>query len=301
MTLRHLRAFVAVAEELSFTSAARRLHISQPPLSRQIQQLENEIGVKLFLRRSHGIELTDRGHVFLTEAKRLSGIANEFLQAAQRLRREGIGVVRVGAAAGLWKAMNRLRLHHSRRHPGIEITVEDLWMRGEVHNAADALRRHQIDVALTRTPVEGPWTECEVVFHEQIVVLMRESHPLARARSVRLRQLAGETLLMPDRKTSPILYDRTGALYAATGIAPRVVHTQTTPDAPSGLLQVASGDGIYLSLASPWTQPHAVPGVAEVPLDEPNAGTPMFLAWRKGEDSRSAVNLVASAREVFRA
>jgi DNA-binding transcriptional LysR family regulator len=300
MTLRHLRAFVTVAEELSFTSAARKLHISQPPLSRQIQQLEQEIGVKLFLRRSHGIELTERGRVFLTEAQRLSGIANEFVQTAQRLRREGIGIVRVGAAWGLWKAMNRLRLHHARRHPGIEITVEDLWARGEFLNASDALRRQHIDVALTRTPVEGPSVESEIAFQEQIVVLMRESHPLARARSVRLRQLADDTLLMPDRKTSPALYDRTGALYAAAGVNPRVVHTQTTPDAQSGLLQVASGDGIYFSVSSLWTQPHAVPGVAEVALDEPNAATPMFLVWRTNERSRTVISLVASAREIFR-
>ena len=300
MTLRHLRAFMAVAQELSFTGAARRLHISQPPLSRQIQQLEKEIGVKLFLRRSHGIELTDRGRLFLTEARRLSGIANEFLQTAHRLRREGIGVVRIGSPWGLWKAMNRLRVHHARRHPGIEITVEDLSTRGEAHNVADALRRQQIDLALTRVPAEGPGIDCEVAFDERIVVLMRESHPLACARMVRLRQLTKETLLMPDRKASPILYDRILALYASAGVTPRMVHTKTTPEAQSGLLQVASGDGIFLSVASPFTQPHAVDGVAEVTLDELHATTPLFLVWRKDETSTSVLSFVGSAREVFR-
>jgi len=299
MTLRHLRAFMAVAEELSFTGAARRLHISQPPLSRQIQQLEKEIGVKLFLRRSPGIELTDRGRVFLAEARRLSAIANEFLQTAQRLRREGIGVVRVGSAWGLWKAMNRLRVHHAKRHPGIEITVEDLWSRGELHNVADALRRQQIDVALTRVPVDAPSLECEVLFQEQIVVLMRDTHPLARSRSVRLGQFAGDTLLMPERKSSPLLYDRVLALYAAAALTPQMVHTQTTPDVPSGLLQVAAGDGIYLSVASPFTQPHAATGVAEVPLDEPNATTPMLMVWRRDEPLNVVTNFLATARDAL--
>jgi DNA-binding transcriptional LysR family regulator len=300
MTLRHLRAFMAVAEELSFTGAARKLHISQPPLSRQIQQLEQEIGVKLFLRRSHGIELTDRGRVFLAEARRLSAIANEFLQTAQRLRREGIGVVRVGAAPGLWKAMNRLRVYHAKRHPAIEITVEDLWSRGELHNVADALRRHQIDIALTRVPVDAPSVESEVLFQEQIVVLIREAHPLARADTVRLREIGGETLLMPDRKTSPLLHDRILALYAAAGVTPRMVPTQTSPESQSGLLQVASGDGIFLSVGSPFTQPHAARGVAELPLDEPHATTPMLMAWRRDEASRPVLNFIASARDAFR-
>jgi DNA-binding transcriptional LysR family regulator len=300
MTLRHLRAFMAVAEELSFTGAARKLHISQPPLSRQIQQLEQEIGVKLFLRRSHGIELTDRGRVFLAEARRLSAIANEFLQTAQRLRREGIGVVRVGAAPGLWKAMNQLRVYHAKRHPAIEITVEDLWSRGELHNVADALRRHQIDIALTRVPVDAPSVDSEVLFQEQIVVLIREAHPLARADTVRLREIGGETLLMPDRKTSPLLHDRILALYAAAGVTPHMVPTQTSPESQSGLLQVASGDGIFLSVGSPFTQPHAARGVAELPLDEPHATTPMLMAWRRDEASRPVLNFIASARDAFR-
>ena len=300
MTFRHLRAFVAVAEELSFTGAARKLHISQPPLSRQIKQLEQEIGVKLFLRRSHGIELTDRGRVFLAEARRLSAIANEFLQTAQRLRREGIGVVRIGTAWGLWKALNRLRVHHAKHHPAIEITVEDLWSRGELHDVADALRRHRIDLALTRVPVDAPSVESEPLFQEQIVVLIREGHPLARRRTARLRDIAAEMLLMPHRKTSPLLHDRILALYAAAGIAPRIVHTQTSPDSQSGLLQVASGDGVYLSVNSAFTQPHAAHGVAELTLDEPHATTPMLMAWRRDEASRPVLNLIASARAAFR-
>jgi DNA-binding transcriptional LysR family regulator len=300
MTLRHLRAFMAVAEELSFTGAARKLHISQPPLSRQIQQLEQEIGVKLFLRRSHGIELTDRGRVFFVEARHLSAIANEFLYTAQRLRRDGIGVVRIGTAPGLWKTVNRLRVHHAKRHPSIEIAVEDLPVRGELHNAVDALRRQHVDVALSRVPVETPSIESEILFQEHIVVLIRESHPIARARGVRLKDLARETLLMPERKSSPLLHDRILSLYAAAAVTPRIIHTQSSPESQSGLLQVAAGNGIYLSVASPFTQPHAARGVAEVSLDEPQAMTPLFMMWRKDERSGAVLNFVSSTREAFR-
>ena len=300
MTLRHLRAFIAVADELSFTNAARTLHISQPPLSRQIQKLEQEIGVKLFLRGPHGIALTDRGRVFLDEARRLSAIANEFLETAQRLRREGTDVVRIGTAWGLWKAMNRLRLHHAKRHRGIDITVEDLWTPAGNHSVADALRRQQIDVALTRMPVDAPAVNHQVLFQEEIVVLIRQHHPLAGTRSVRLAQLAGERLLMHERKLSPVLYDRILALYGAAGISPQMVHTQSNPDAPSGLLQVASGQGIYLTVASQFTQPHAANGIAELALDEPNACTPVLIVWRKDESSKAVLNFVNSALDAFR-
>jgi DNA-binding transcriptional LysR family regulator len=209
-------------------------------------------------------------------------------------------VVRIGTAWGLWKAVHRLRVHHVKRHPAMEITVEDLWSRGELHDVADALRRHRIDLALTRVPVDAPSVESEPLFQEQIVVLIREGHPLARGRTARLRDIAAETLLMPHRKTAPLLHDRILALYAAAGVAPRIVHTQTSPDSQSGLLQVASGDGVYLSVTSAFTQPHAAHGVAELTLDEPHATTPMLMAWRRDEASRPVLNLIASARAAFR-
>src|SRR5207237_8566926 len=94
--LRHVRAFRVGAGELGSANAARRLHISQPPLSRQIQQLEREVGAKLFMRRPQRIELTDRGSLLLEEARRLGAIADEFLETAQSVRRRSTGVVRIG-------------------------------------------------------------------------------------------------------------------------------------------------------------------------------------------------------------
>ena len=300
MTLRHLRAFMAVAEELSFTGAARKLHISQPPLSRQIQQLEVEVGDQLFLRSAQGIELTDKGRVFLHEARQLTVIADEFLETAQRVRREGMGAVRVGIDWGLWNAINRIRTHHAMQHPGVEIIGEDLRTHGELHEPGQAFRRHRIDVALTRMAVNAPAIECQTLFHERVVVLIREDHPLVELGAVRLRQLAAEPLLITDRKGGPVLCEKVQALYASAGVTPRAVHTRTGPVAQSGLMLVASGEGIYLSVSSPFTQPHAAPGVAELTLDEPNATVPVMLAFRRDERSAAAVNFVTSAREAFR-
>src|SRR6266699_3731003 len=179
MNLRHVRAFVVVAEELSFTNAARRLHISQPPLSRQIQQLEREVGAKLFIRRPQRIELTDRGTLLLEEARRLGAIADEFMETAQSVRR---------------------RTRYAKEHPDVEITLEDLCLRSESMTSADAFRRQRIDIALTRASVEAPLIDNEPLFDERIVMLIREDHPLTRGRAVSLCQLTNETLLMFERK-----------------------------------------------------------------------------------------------------
>jgi len=301
MNLRHVRAFVVVAEELSFTNAARRLHISQPPLSRQIQQLEREVGAKLFIRRPQRIELTDRGSLLLEEARRLGAISDEFVETAQSVKRRSTGVVRIGIAWGLWSALNRVRMRYAKSHPDVEITGEDLCLRSESMTSADAFRRQRIDVALTRASVEAPQIENEPLFDERIVMLIREDHPLVRGRAVGLCQLTNETLLMFERKLSPALYDKVLEMYATAGVAPRIVHTKTSPIEQAGLMLIASGEGIFPSVSSRFTQPHAEKGVAALTLSDPHATLPVMLSWRSDESSPAVLEFVNAAREAFAA
>jgi len=299
MNLRHVRAFVVVAEELSFTNAARRLHISQPPLSRQIQQLEREVGAKLFIRRPQRIELTDRGSLLLDEARRLGAIADEFVETAQSVKRRSTGVVRIGIAYGLWSALNRVRTRYAKDHPDVEITGEDLCSRSDSMTSADAFRRQRIDVAMTRASVEAPLIENEPLFDERIVMLIRESHPLVRSRAVGLCHLANETLLMAERKLSPALYDKILEMYATAGVAPRIVHTKTSPIEQAGLMLIATGEGIFPSVSSKFTQPHAAKGVAPLVLADPKATIPVMLSWRNDESSPAVLEFVAAARQAF--
>jgi len=299
MNLRHVRAFVVVAEELSFTNAARRLHISQPPLSRQIQQLEREVGAKLFLRRPQRIELTDRGSLLLEEARRLGAIADEFMETAQSVKRRSTGVVRIGMAWGLWTAINRVRTRFAKDHPDVEITLEDLCLRHDSMTSGDAFRRQRIDVGLTRASVEAPLIENEPLFDERIVMLAREDHPLTRSRSVGLCQLTKETLLMFERKLSPVLYDRVLEMYATAGVTPRIVHTKTSPIEQAGLMLIASGEGIFPAVSSRYTQPHVAPGVAALTLSDPNATIPVMLSWRSDETSPAVQHFVDAARQAF--
>jgi len=290
-----------VAEELSFTNAARRLHISQPPLSRQIQQLEREVGAKLFIRLPQRIELTDRGSLLLDEARRLGAIAVEFVEMAQSVKRRSAGVVRIGIAWGLWNALNRVRVRYGKDHPDVEITGEDLCSRSDSMTSADAFRRQRIDVALTRASVEAPQIENEPLFDERIVMLIREDHPLARGRAVGLCQLTNETLLMFERKLSPALYDKVLEMYATAGVAPRIVHTKTSPIQQAGLMLIASGEGVFPSVSGRFTQPHADKGVAALTLADPDATIPVMLSWRNDEASPAVLAFVDAARQAFAA
>jgi DNA-binding transcriptional LysR family regulator len=299
MNLRHVRAFVVVAEELSFTNAARRLHISQPPLSRQIQQLERAGGAKLFIRRPQRIELTDRGSLLLEEARRLGAVADEFLETANSVRRRSTGVVRIGMSWGLWPALNRVRTRYAKDHSDVEITIEDLCLRHDSMTSADAFRRQRIDIAVTRASVEAPGIENVSLFDERIVMLAREDHPLAHNRSVGLCQLSKETLLMFERKLNPALYDRVLAMYTTAGVAPRIVHTKTSPYQQAGMMLIATGEGIFPSISSKFTQPHSTNGVAALTLSDPHAAIPVMLSWRSDEMSPAVLEFVAAARQAF--
>jgi DNA-binding transcriptional LysR family regulator len=294
MDLRHLRAFVAVAEESSFTRAARRLHLSQPPLSRHVRQLEDELGVTLFVRRRDGIELTAEGRVLLEKARSASTAVAAFQDAAASLKDPRARPLRLGIGWGLWSAVDRIRVHHAKRFPDVQISAADLC--AERHPAQE----QEIDVALLRPPIDEAQYDSELLFEEQFVAIVSQAHPLASRRAVRLAELAWEPLLMYDRCIGPGVYDKTLALYRAADMRPQIVQGQPAPYSQAAMMLVATRQGIYIGIASPFTQTHCARGVGVVPLDEPNARFEVRIVWRKNESCSGVLSFLQSAREVFR-
>jgi DNA-binding transcriptional LysR family regulator len=292
MDLRHLHAFVAVAEEGTFTKAARRLHISQPPLSKQIQQLERELGTALFIRRRDGIELTRDGTMLLERAQAVVKAFHDF-EDCGKLVNSRERPLRIGIGWGLWEAVERIRAHHEQRFPQMRIIAEDLC------SERSAAAERQIDVAVTRPPVDSSRYESQPLFEEQFVALLADTHPLASRKSIRLVELASEPLLMYDRSVGPGVYDKTLALFRAAGVHPQTIAAQPPPYAHGAMMLVASRQGYYVGIASPFTQTHRVSGVAVVPLDEPDARLDIRIAWRRSETSRCVSEFVRSAGAVF--
>jgi LysR family transcriptional regulator, benzoate and cis,cis-muconate-responsive activator of ben and cat genes len=296
MDLRHLRAFAAVADSHSFSKAARQLHVAQPPLSRHIRQLENEIGVKLFLRTTTGVQLTREGTLLLEKARTVLAEAGGFLELAGRAKSGMTSIVKVGIARGLAEVVNAVRVHLLGRNP--EVSIEGLDI--DSSRQYEALRQRTIDIAVLRHVDDHVGVEFEALFEERFVVVLSDHHPLARRRSLRLRQIADEPLLLHERSWAPLAYDKILALYAKASVVPNLITLHASPGDQASMLAVAAGEGICLALKSAVSRSFVpVSGVAVCPLDEPDAVLQVLVAWRKGETSRIVQQFLQSAREVF--
>jgi DNA-binding transcriptional LysR family regulator len=283
MDFRHIKAFIAVADALSVTKAAERLHISQPPLSRHIHQLEQELGLTLFVRHRHGVTLTDEGRRLLEKARALDAAGTDFCESARQLACREQNRIRIGIGWGLWDVVNRLRLEFSKQRPDVTFEVRDVYCSDDIH---DQLRDSELDVVFARPPFDDGVVEAATIFHERIQAVIADDSPLASRAEVRLRDLADVPLLLWDRHMSPALYDRVLELYARQGItAPRVPTPGAGPFNHAGLMMVASGKGVYLCLGVPLTSPQPASGVAVLPVGDPGATIEVCVASRKGEAS----------------
>jgi DNA-binding transcriptional LysR family regulator len=297
MDFRHLRAFIAVAAESSVTKAAARLHISQPPLSRHIRQLEEELGITLFVRHRQGVRLTDAGASLLEKAKVLAAAASDFYETAGQTTRSEANRVRVGIAWGLWESVNRVRVASARQFANLSIEATDVLCADHYN---EQLANGSLDVVFARPPFDPATSEHVTLYQERILAVVSEESPLASRKTLRLRDLMSETILLWDRHIMPYLYDKVLDLFAREGLSPR---TQPTPEAgpynQAGLMMVAQGKGAYLCMGIPLTSPQAAGGVAVVPVSDPDATLDVCVAWRKGETSPAIAQFIDSVWNVF--
>jgi LysR family transcriptional regulator, benzoate and cis,cis-muconate-responsive activator of ben and cat genes len=292
MNFHHLRAFIAVAEESSVTRAAERLHISQPPLSRHIQQLEDELGIRLFVRHRQGVTLTDPGRRLLEKARALDHAASEFLEAAGRTRCDN--TVRIGIAWGLWEAVNRARVELAKQRSEVTIEVTD------VYGSDEQLRDHSLDLVFSRPPFDRTCLNTATLFHDRLVAVVNEDSLLASRKALRTQDLAHEPLLLWDRPVMPFLYDKILDLYRRAGVTPHVIPTPgAVPFNQAALVQVASGKGVYVCLGLPRTGPRPASGVAVVPLSDRDASVEVCVVWRKGETSPTVLQFLECVWRVF--
>jgi DNA-binding transcriptional LysR family regulator len=293
---RHLRYFIAVAELGNISKAAQQLHIAQPPLSRQIRQLEEEIGVELLLRNKRGVELTNAGVVFLARAQKLIAEA-DLASAEARNARNGIsGVVRIGIASGLGGVARRVMDVHRRRFPAIEIQCKDVFSTPQ----NEALRKRDVDVGFMRPPVDAAELDSQPLFEEKFLVVLPRQHPLAKRHALRLRDVIAEPLIIFERRYSSGLYDAILELYRKRDLSPRLTITHTETHEEAGKVMVATGKGIFIGVGAMVNTSVLGVHLAAVPLNEPGAKFPVSIAWRKQETSLAVLEFVGSARKLFR-
>ncbi len=298
MDFRHIRAFIAVADALSVTKAAERLHISQPPLSRHIQQLENELGLTLFVRHRQGVTLTDPGRQLLEKARAWEVAAQTFHEAAKQARSTEGARVRVGIGWGLWDVVNRVRVEFAKDHPDVTVEATDAYCW---FDSDEQLRSHALDLAFARPPYDPGFNVSEPLYHESIQVIMCADSPLASRPSLSVRDLGDETLLLWDRHAAPVLYDRILDLYAKNGLTPKTLATPNAgPFNHSGMMLVASGKGLYMGYGVPQTGPTPASGVAVVPLSDRDATIEVSIVSRRNDASAVAADFIACAERLYR-
>ena len=296
MELRHLRYFVAVAEELHFGRAARRLHIAQPPLSRQIRDLEREIGTPLFERGSRGVELTHAGRAFLPESRLTLVQAERATRTAQRAALGETGRLRVGFVEAathsgiLPDVLGFFRMHL----PGIGLSLLEL----ESLQQAEALRDGRIDIGIVSgAPLDADrWLQAEPVASDPLVLVVPQGHPLAGRKRFALADLAAESFILIPRYAGPVLYDDIIAHCREAGFSPRVA-------------QEAAGWHTMVSLVSAGVGVAFVPqslsrlhltGVAYRPVRDLGVRLEMTAMWRRGEKSPVRERFVIALRAVAR-
>jgi DNA-binding transcriptional LysR family regulator len=296
MELYHFRYFVAVAEELSFTRAAKRLQMAQPPLSRQIRALENEIGAQLFERRSARVFLTDAGHRFLDAARLVLAQAAAAVDTARQAKSGELGTVRLGLGKGLGDGVSLVIDQHMRLFPHIEVDVRDV-LSGHQH---EALRSRKIDVGFMHGSATSLDVSSEALFKEDLCVVLARTNPLANREYLRLLDLREETLLLLDRSMSPRFHDLALSLYRNAELSPRIVITETTCYDEAGAMMTAQGKGIVLAVGRNPSHPSFADQLVTLPLREPMAALDVHVAWRRSESSRTILNFIDTARTVLR-
>jgi len=298
MELRQLRYFIAVAERLSFSKAAEHLHVTVPPLSRQIRQLEEELDVQLFVRDRRHVVLTDAGQLLLREARVLVDQTLRACDSVRLAKRGEAGVVKIGVGLGLGEKISRVLVEHARRCPAVEVSSSAIYSIFQT----DALMEATIDVGFLRPPVDNPGLAFELLFEEKFVIHACKDSPLAKHKSLRVTDLAGQSLLVPQCKPHVSIYDKTIALCQKAGVPIKTIPLSTDP-LPHGDIQtllLVSRKGISLMPDEPSCTPSPDSEVVAIPFDEPEARVGVFVAWRKEERSPAVLSFLDSVRKVFR-
>ena len=297
MELRHLRYFVAVAEEGHITRAAERLGIQQPPLSHQIRALERELGVQLFRRLPRGVELTEAGRSFIEDARAALARVGQGVEAAKRAARGEQGHLRLAVppTAPFHPFVPQVILAFREAYPLVSLTMEEN-LRMET---MEQLRGGQMDVAFLRASIAAPeGLVVHPLLEEPMVAALPSGHPLARNApsqdaALPLRALAGETFIAYARQQGPALYEAMAAACLQAGFSPQL--GQEAPRISTALSLVATGFGVTLVPAS--MRRMALEGVTYRDLaGAAQARAFLSIAARRDDSSGIVRNFVALVR-----
>ncbi len=280
--LRHLRYFIAVAEELHFGRAAARLNISQPPLSQQIQILEQQVGARLLARTNRSVSLTAAGKQFLADSRQVVSLVNDAAARAERLHLGETGELRLGftSSAPFISAVSHTLSTFRRHYPDVHIQTREINTREQIV----PLNEGSLDLGLMRNTQLPDTLAWEVILREPLMAMIPRDHPLAAQPSVTLAELAQEPFVFFDPHVGTGLYDDILGLMRRYGLSP--VITQEVGEAMTIIGLVAAGLGVSILPASfKRVQLNEMRWVA---IAEEDAVSEMWLVWPKHHELSNA-------------
>lgn len=291
MELRHLRYFIAVAEELHFTRAAERLHIGQPPLSQAIQALEADIGAQLFERTKRSVRLTGAGKLFLDDARRILALAEEATDTARRAQRGEAGELRIGFtfSTPLTPLFATVINRYRQQYPAVSLKLHEMATLPQL----DGLAQRTLDLGFVR-PTETP-APPDIAFdalrEDALVAVLSTASPLARRRPVAMRELKDAPFVMYPPTAGTGIYPQIFRLCRAAGFTPTIGHV--AGEATTIIGMVAAGCGVSI-LPSSFNRIQ-MDGVCYRPITDAGATTTLLLARRSDERNALVDAFVALA------
>jgi len=280
--LRHLRYFIAVAEELHFGHAAARLNISQPPLSQQIQILEQQIGAKLLARTNRSVSLTPAGRQFLADSRQILSQVEEAAARAARLHQGETGELRIGftSSAPFIKAVSDTLSSFRQLYPDVHIQTREINTREQIAPLNDG----GLELGLMRNTPLPDTLAWEVILREPLLAMIHRNHPLAAKPGVSLEELAREPFVFFDPHVGTGLYDDILGLLRRYNLTPTI--TQEVGEAMTIVGLVAAGLGVSILPAS--FRRVQLNEIRWVPILEADAISEMWLVWAKHREQGTA-------------
>ncbi|MFI5614810.1 LysR family transcriptional regulator [Amycolatopsis sp. NPDC051903] len=288
-----LECFVALAEELHFSRAAERCHISQPAMSQQILRLERALDVRLAHRNKRTVSLTRAGEVFLSEARKVLRQMDDAAALALRTDRGEVGQLTTGVTSpALYVVYPEIAALFRRRLPNVGLVVRELTTAEQEH----ALRRGDLDVGVVHPPLDDPSLAVEEIGRAPFQLALPEGHPLTERASLELADLAGEQVVIFPRQIAPQLYDTVLLLCRQAGFSLKIA-LEAHP-AQSIIALVAAGLG--LGFIASETQRLARDGVVYRPIDGPRPQLAIGVAYHADAIAPAVRTFLEAAREAGR-
>lgn len=289
--LRHLRYFIAVAEELHFGRAAERLHMAQPPLSQQIRQLEDELGFALFYRTKRVVQLTEAGQIFLDEVRPMFRQLDRAIQRGQLASRGEVGQLVIGfVSSSMYNVLPRILQTFRNQVPGVTLTLAELTTDQQIQQLSDG----EIDVGLMRPPVDNLQFDTLLLLQESLVVALPATHPLANQTNLALKALATEPFILFPRPLAPGLYDQIISLCQTANFSPIVA--QEAVQMQTIISLVAAEMGIAIVPASIQNLQRTGVEYRSINAQTPQAS--ILLVWRHHDPSPVVQRFVEIAQRI---